>query len=179
VTAALAFFTWKLWRSTGDLVREASETAKRQLRAYVFVSEPRIQGVSAGERPVAFVTLKNSGQTPAYSLKASIRMDIATTFADVSPNNIDPPNVGHLAPGGDFTIIVTADPALTTVEHAALDAGTRTLFVYGTANYVDAFGRSHYTRLRLMTGGAARLRTDKLVSCTEGNETDDAVGVDL
>ena len=39
VTGVLAWFTLKLWRATKKLVRDAKDTSKKELRAYVGVSE--------------------------------------------------------------------------------------------------------------------------------------------
>ena len=50
-TGALAIFTWLLWRATGALVNENVDTAKRELRAYVFVREPFIESVDALNNP--------------------------------------------------------------------------------------------------------------------------------
>jgi len=63
VTAALAIFTYRLWKSTGALVEENAETAERELRAYVFVREACL-GNTATEPVRAYIVFENSGKTP-------------------------------------------------------------------------------------------------------------------
>lgn len=179
-TVALAAFTWLLWRSTAALVKGADETAKRELRAYVFVNDARIEGVAAGDSPVATVLLKNSGQTPAYKVRVSIRMELRAAFADV-PALEEAAALGHLAPGANLTTKAPSVGSLAVTEHARLDSGHVTLFVYGVVHYIDSFKKPHWTRFRTMVGGAAGLRAERpdgslpLASCTEGNETDDDI----
>jgi hypothetical protein len=48
------------------------------------------------------------------------------------------------------------------------------MFVHGIIRYVDTFGVSHFTRLRLMIGGSVGVAEGgQPASCSEGNETDD------
>src|SRR5207253_87563 len=70
-----------LWWSNRRLVTGAEKSAERQLRAYIFVTETKIlaadingtilnppQNIRVGTRPVAILTIKNTGQTPAYDV---------------------------------------------------------------------------------------------------------------
>src|SRR5258706_12925802 len=69
VTAALALYTARLWKATGQLVRGAEDTAERELRAYVCVEKS--SGAEAREDPSwpSFkLVLKNCGKTPAYDV---------------------------------------------------------------------------------------------------------------
>ena len=43
-------------------------TARRQLRAYVFIDSTRIDGMNAGQTPEVALVIKNFGQTPAYKV---------------------------------------------------------------------------------------------------------------
>jgi len=180
VTTALAIFTFRLWRSTGDLVRGAAETAERELRAYVFVKDARIEGVTAGDSPVATVPLKNSGQTPAYKVRVSVQQELRAAFVEM-PAFEESKVLGHLAPGAVLTVMAPSVGSLDRSEYAGLDSGDFTLFVYGVVHYIDAFKVPHWTRFRVMVGGPAGLRAERpdgslaLVSCAEGNETDDDI----
>jgi hypothetical protein len=55
-----------------DQARLTAETAERQLRAYVFVTQADIFNVAPGQRPNVRVRMQNSGQTPAYNLSATL-----------------------------------------------------------------------------------------------------------
>src|SRR5258706_6905725 len=68
-TVILAFATAFLWGATRQLVKGADDTAKRQLRAYVFVDSVNVANVVEGSGPPeSRVIIKNFGQTPAYQV---------------------------------------------------------------------------------------------------------------
>jgi hypothetical protein len=71
ITAFLALFTFRLWKSTGRLVISAEETAKRQLRAFIFGKGfnhgPNIWDGKIKEY-VFSVTWENVGLTPGVDV---------------------------------------------------------------------------------------------------------------
>ena len=71
-TTALACFTYFLWRSTGKLVEGADETAKQQLRAYIFIHDNRME--FKGKIGNFHIIFKNCGQTPAYNVTTYMRI---------------------------------------------------------------------------------------------------------
>lgn len=172
VTFALAAFTYKLWRSTGDLVREGHVTAKHQLRAYVAITAPGVHRFSRGFSPVAHIQIQNFGATPAYRFVSSVVVGVAKSFQEVSRLTERAEPIGHLAPGAVITIQEEADFKLTEEQMAALSNNELTLFVHGVIRYVDVFGEQHFTRIRLWASGRGDA-TRRLGSCEEGNETDD------
>jgi hypothetical protein len=73
-----------LWWSNRRLVTGAEKSSERQLRAYIFVTASQIvaadadgtmfqplQNIRAGTRPLAILTIKNTGQTPAKPYAAA------------------------------------------------------------------------------------------------------------
>ena len=64
-TAALFFATWLLWSATKSLVVGAERTAERQLRAYVYFKETKVDFAA---RKVAY-RIDNFGQTPAHKVR--------------------------------------------------------------------------------------------------------------
>jgi hypothetical protein len=181
-TVLLALVTWMLWLATRALVRGADETAKRELRAYVFVNNPWIEHVERNQQPVAHVPFKNYGRTPAYKIRATLNIDIGADFAEVpEPNPLPDSAAGHLGPGADLQTLCALHRPLTATDPASLDAGHLTLFAYGEIHYVDAFKQAHWTKFRIMIGGSAGLRARledgkrALLSCPDGNETDDEI----
>ena len=66
ITLALAVFTALLWTATYHLVREAKDTAKRQLRAYVGLDSHALYFDETTGRPK--MALMNYGNTPASNL---------------------------------------------------------------------------------------------------------------
>jgi hypothetical protein len=173
VTASLAYFTLRLWRSTSQLVSGAEITAKRELRAYVAPILMSVRSGMMGLQPVVVITIKNFGQTPAYRLSVDAFVAFAQTFADVPALEEQHVVRGHLAPGAAHEAKVVGPFIIDEQLWAQLtaDPPTRTLFVHGIIRYVDAFKQAHWTSFRQQ---AARGLVD-LTSCGEGNDTDDDV----
>jgi hypothetical protein len=176
VTTALAIFTYKLWRSTGALVRGADETAKRELRAYVFLDMSFIRN-TATESARPYIVLRNSGKTPAYRLSVSTWGCVAQSCAEL-PQLPTAITYGHLAPGAPYTLRVPMQSPLTEAQRAAVLAenGNTALYAYGEAQYIDAFKDPHHTHFCVMARGPGALNNcAPLAACPEGNETDDDV----
>jgi hypothetical protein len=103
----VGIFTGMLWLATVGLVRGAEDTAKRQLRPYVYVDKAAV--VLEGDRLNAVIDVKNSGQTPAYNFVAVSRIDaigagkkyIPRPFEDVKLSR------GILGPAGTFNPFVS------------------------------------------------------------------------
>jgi hypothetical protein len=140
LTVILAFATAFLYGATRDLVKGAEETAERQLRAYVFIQGGQIQIVDNGTAVGVGVTLKNFGQTPGYDFETWTLIEIGDPnqppFAKTSP----PMQKSIIGPSADFNAPAKAVP-LTAQDRAAINAGTKVIFVWGRASYTDAFKR--------------------------------------
>jgi hypothetical protein len=171
VTGTLAFFTFGLWRSTSNLVREGHQTARRELRAYVFPFQfeklvPRIGDVAFASTEVS-ILIHNFGKTPAYQLrvaaKAEMSMEHLEQVTDLGPV------LGQLAPGATHATIVSIVPAIPPAGSGLeVDTAKSTLYVHGRITYIDAFGVQRYTTFRQWNE-----RGGKFTSCGVGNETDD------
>lgn len=143
VTGFLAIYTYRLFRATGRLVTEAGETAKRQLRAYVHVSEilPS-RPLSVAAMPVLHVTIKNFGQTPAYRLRIETKtvVDRVTDPTKVTlAGKLEGGSSHVLAPGGIFRHDTDALTP-TAEELKEMRAGTLRVYWFGAIEYIDAFG---------------------------------------
>lgn len=170
-TAILALYTAKLWSATDKLVKGAQDTARRQLRAYVFVDRAEITSIDSGDAPIATIVIKNSGQTPAYGLTQVGGIAIGESF-DTLTHPIGPHGISKtsLSPGGITQHFNSAPGPLSTEEKSVLHAGTKTLWVYGEVHYKDAFGMERFTNYRFMIGGHAGVRSNRMAICEEGNE---------
>jgi hypothetical protein len=174
-TGALAIFTWLLWRAPGALVDENVATAKRELRAYVFVHDAVIESAHAGRMPRAQIPIKNYGKTPAYEIKVSINMGYDAALRGDAPER-EANSLGHLGPGADLTADVEFGQSLSVPQYNAMMGGGAYLFVYGRIRYVDAFGMERYTRFGLRIGNTARAAQTGLASTGgEWNTTDDNI----
>lgn len=173
VTALLALFTFRLWKSTGKLVVGAEKTAERQLRAYAMVPRITIKNIKRQDRIVdqfVFIAVKNFGQTPATDCTYWVELS-ANEFPLKTP--LEKPvsakesAVGVIAPGDTFTIR-TKIPLLSNGDE--IHGGRYALYVYGKFSYNDAFGGKQATNFRFMRNGEGWTSDGELEMCEKGNE---------
>jgi hypothetical protein len=161
-------------RATQATVETMDMTARRQLRAYVFVLGHSLEQMEPGGRVKIHVTLKNFGQTPAYGLAISGMSVVAPVFEDRSdPNARDGLPAGSLGPGAIYTITSTLQEVLTAAHVDQLKIGALTLFVSGIVRYETAFKEERILMFRLRTGFGVGGKWNELVSASDGNYTDE------
>ena len=188
-TILLAIVTLALWGSTAQLAEDAKatgartittmeDTAKRQLRAYVFPIHSGLSNLVVGGVPAFHVTIKNSGQTPAYRVKHRAAGWITTypiegAFPEIPPPGEQMVSTNNLGPGGDQVKNGNcSDVPLTAGTMSDLEKGKSAIYVYGEINFRDAFGKDRWVNYRHMTGGSVGFRRDGfIVHCEDGNET--------
>jgi hypothetical protein len=204
LTAVLALVTWRLVVQTRRLVdetkglvteaksasarqaKEAADTywlakdcAERQLRAYIAVSKAFAQwvpedGLLARQVRIC-VDTKNTGQTPAKSVKSWITAVSAPPNQDEFeiPTDAQHPLSDAVQGAGQASHFDIWHPVLTFTEDevAVWKRGERSLFVYGRIDYTDVFGHGWYTEFRLRTHPDG-VDTDgcKFISCNSGND---------
>jgi hypothetical protein len=186
-TVALVVVTWML-------VIGADRNAKKQLRAYVLIERTQVvsaaaggaimlrdsdashggepMAIQAGQQPMALITFKNFGQTPAHDVEY---------FGNVAvvPWPIRQEDLPTLDGGGTSEIIgpggtrlkqeLFAQPhPLTAQEWAGLNNGTFALVFFGEIRYVDAFDQDRVTRYRVFCGGEMGVRGFQLSAHDEG-----------
>jgi hypothetical protein len=155
----VAFFTFVLAASTIGLwivaictLRHGRETAERQLRAYISVDggSARIVETIGTNFVEGFVSLKNSGQTPAYNCKSWVRIEIGTT----SHPPFDQKSFGRggviIGPGTAFNLPVHWQ--LNPADLAALRAETKRIYIWGETEYDDIFGHNRFLRFYQQNG---------------------------
>jgi hypothetical protein len=183
-TAVLAAFTAALWRSTDNLwaagerqLAHLELSSERQLRAYVLPDVERSNySELLGPDPTFNVWLKNSGQTPAHKVRswASIK---SAPFPLLTPliakDNIGPQSEAILAPGASQVIVIQLGKPLPDELKSRLENGSNAIYVFGCIEYVDVFGKPHFTKHRFMIGGPVPIRdSGHLTNCEDGNEAD-------
>jgi len=154
-------------------------TARRQLRAYVFVSSAKIiHGIEDDSIPEAHVVIKNSGQTPAYRLTniSGIAFDrypappsLILTVPDRDYLSLVKTRM-DLGPGNKTSPVTLAERPLTSTGQISLTSGTSAVWVYGEIRYRDVFWCKRRTKYRLMIGGPFGASGGQMVGCEEGNE---------
>jgi hypothetical protein len=124
---------------TENLAATASETAERQLRAYLQVT-PDLNStvwVNTVHIPVCRIYVKNAGQTPAYEVQSNGAINPAVpspkTLPEFEPQEEPFRLVIH--PGEGHTITLTGDRLLTQDEVDRLIPGTDLrLYLYGRSD---------------------------------------------
>jgi hypothetical protein len=145
-------------------------TSQRQLRAYVFNDHANL--VDFDNVPIAQILLKNAGQTPAYKV-------VAWNAVRLAPFPLNIELIGHpdaeinrcnLGPGMTFHLTTRLSQLPEPIKEAIRE-GTKALYVYGRADYVDAFGRRRFLQWRLFYGAdSVRRRDGSLGVYPEGND---------
>jgi hypothetical protein len=112
---------------------------------------------------VAFVQLKNSGQTPAYKFTCVAKM-VAGPFPQKDFSVAEETNlpVAYLGPGETMWFTPHGDHLLTNEQSEAITQGTAAIYVFGEIRYVDAFKKQRRTRFRAIArGDHGYMHTDK------------------
>jgi hypothetical protein len=160
-------------QAANDAVAVTSDTAKRQLRAYVST----IGAVIGPDRDNSdsfsiVVDIRNTGLTPAYDLIcwAEAELDAFPLESRLPIHCIKTESRAVLAPGSS-TLLMPTHRLLTTQEQDDLRNDKLALYVFGEAHYKDAFGHQRLTQFRLrMNGQGVRLKTFK--ADRQGNYAD-------
>lgn len=150
--------TLGLWYATAKLVRGAKNTAERQLRAYVNLTEGSVTPIDINEAGTQFTNLgialnfKNGGATPAYDLRWQVhaqiqRIGVANAFDFL--NDIGFNAGGIIGPGSLITTSQTITPSPD--EFDALKQRKSAVYVGVRIEYRDAFGKSRYVIARCIS----------------------------
>jgi hypothetical protein len=170
-TIAIGIFTWRLELST-DRLWEAGEkqrrlyedTAERQLRAYIYVHPVSIYHLDPNSLICFLFSEINAGNTPAY--KATQSGVILIENHPLRPNfpfpELPPPGPSRMSigPGVKPEAIIRARQRFSHAEFVEIFHGHirgKRLYIFGQANYIDAFKRERWTRFCYSFGGALDL----------------------
>jgi hypothetical protein len=157
-TVVLAIATVFLWKATRDLVHDAQDNGERQLRAYVSLVGGAMAHATVDNQPgyLVQIELKNSGVTPGY--------DFTTWIMPPEIRNLDDSPFGSPRPESERTgksVIAPNTSAWINSYYlwkpGELDAVRKRekgVFIWGGANYKDAFGEPRKFMFRIMISGA-------------------------
>ena len=140
-------------------IRDSRHSAERQLRAYVLVktalfSRPNTSDGDEQEWPIHLV-FRNAGHTPAYAVLVTTKtflglrkpMDEIFTLdksAEVSPQSV-------MAPEGRLTMRLGGlEPGR--AKFLAAQEAEMYCYVWGRLDYIDTFGRKHFTKFQMWHG---------------------------
>lgn len=149
VTFILAIGTFLVWRATVQMAKNAEETSKIQLRAYVYL--PDVDFRYDGPRSQVKYVVKNFGHTPAHKVtiqslasvvKLSIPIESVPQFESTTPTN-----TGSLAPNGDF-INDNFD-----IPFATIVRDDEAVCFAGRITYRDIYDSARFTNFRYSISG--------------------------
>jgi hypothetical protein len=154
-TVLLTFATIFLWFATGDLVRGAERTAKRELRAYVGISSVGIKNIAANQTPTIEIRFKNFGKTPAYKIRSWTSSVLEFPGAKEKLLNVDKKwgGTSTLNPDDSYTNIHSRNTPLHIEEADAILTDTKRMYVRGSIQYRDAFGKRRWVYFGFETNG--------------------------
>ncbi len=150
----------------------ASDTAKRQLRAYLCVAEACVK-ITANENPggqphvklEAQLHIKNGGQTPAYSVQSWLYGHIGA-YPENTP--VPPPPKGMLRgiaiiPAQGKNIFTAKEIAIfpPIMENLEIPTVPAAYYVQGEVRYRDIYKDWHRLKIRMFYGGPAKTRKTK------------------
>jgi len=144
MTAGLVAYTGVLSHATRKLVRDAKDTAKRQLRAYVFIENAWLKQVAGHSAWEITYRVKNFGQTPASRVVVTdkgVAVDQVDGWTLPKPENAS--NLGSLAPSVDFVDSWTDKIEFVSLQD--LRDERKTICLVGRIDYVDAFDEKRWT----------------------------------
>jgi hypothetical protein len=155
-------------------LRLARDTARRQLRAYVFPMYAHIRDVRAS-RPTFAVDIKNFGQTPAYGLRMKTAIQSGNYPLDkkLVPEVESSIATTQLAPQASLFDDIALNHALSANEIVALSEGRTAIYLFGEIEYFDTYKKKHWTTFRMLLGGPDGIPTHgRLFYHGEGNDAD-------
>jgi hypothetical protein len=136
-------------KAAQDAVAVASDTAERQLRAYITIESGGIVLRSSENGFVISATarLKNTGQTPGYDLRTSATVTVERRNTDKpfsAPHNKGETGDSSSIVGASQDANVDRSKAISTAELEEIRRGQKAIFFWGRADYRDAFKMPRY-----------------------------------
>jgi len=130
----------------------AEDTANRQLRAYLTIVGGYVEIMTNNNDIFAHINFRNSGQTPAYKFSVWYKINCFPPDFDPFGDQEPPDKISQsiIGAGGDIHIF----PRLTRHGSVCDDirAGKQHVFIWGRADYEDAFGCPRYFVFRCTNG---------------------------
>jgi hypothetical protein len=155
LTTIIAVANYGMWRANVRLVRDAKDTAKTELRAWIFVKSATLN--MEQRLPQAWhldLVFENYGATPASSVVIETHLELRAVedpaYILLAEETVTT-RLGGFAPK---SIILHRDPAKElgrgTTTWNALRNTDQAFYLAGAISYVDAFGARHRTTFQMM-----------------------------
>ncbi len=149
VSVIAVFFAGASVVFTYQILQLSEDTAKRQLRAYVFAVPGNVYNVSLGSRPEPRTIIRNGGDTSARNVRRDIGIRISAPLSPEQEAGLGrgTPEEGTLvlSPGGADDVVIRQARTLEDGEAEKIRAEKIRIYVFGRIEYQDMFGDSHWT----------------------------------
>ena len=159
------FIGWTFW--------ENHRTTRAELRAYVGVVKSRVRHFEVGQNPQIAIQFKNSGATPARRVAMSsvffvgVADETAIAIPELDP--AEPASTSDIGPGTANSLRFVFPGALTAEQYDGIANGDYCIYANGRIEYLDVFGRMHFTNFRVRQNPLA-VGLSKMIYCAVGNE---------
>ena len=152
----------------GEAVQVTRDSAEKQLRAYLLPDKITFLEHSSNDLWVG-VVIKNTGQTPARDTRSRVHCAVVPNSIDDYPFMVKlGAPLGTIGPGQKFTARFLEPNGNTfTDQWRSIRSGAAIFYVWGAAEYIDAFGNKQTARFRYRYS----TYSDDFVPCDEGNES--------
>jgi hypothetical protein len=165
------FLLWTLFE-TRRATNIASDTAQRELRAYIGVKAGWIDFTNLRD-PTATIVISNFGQTPAHDVRWWIHswieaFPLKVELSDAPSDFVMGRSV--MGPGNYSTQPITLGVPMSNRSLKELSEKRAAIYIYGRVTYRDIFNVPQETRYRLFFRGDNFSAESPLSPYTEGNE---------
>jgi len=169
-TAGLFMATWLLWAATKKLVLSAENTAERQLRAYVYFKDAKVEYTSDTWK--INYRIDNFGHTPAHNVRLLSVAEVVD-WTNGKPSKIPVPDqvetLGSMAPNGDFFELDVGVQGIATLED--IKEGKKAIYLTGNILYETVFEKGlRVTNFRYYIGGDQGYDSNEMSADSQGND---------
>ena len=152
-------------------VDSASDTARKQLRAYLSVVKGEVSGLEDDDPLRVKLTFRNSGQTPAYEVVGDAKIGVTDYPLKQSPDVDTVPDGPPMMLGTGLESYVFWDGD--SADKPKINSGEKVIHAFGSFRYKDVFGEQHKLKFSLIYHGDPGFKFSPLMGPTrEGNEAD-------
>lgn len=144
-------YTLKLTRAATKSAQSAVDITRdigqKQVRAYIYLKDCRIDGIAEGQKATALLNFANSGQSPCYITATSIGIGFEPTPIKTIPSlapetKLTPSSEGA---GAEFSHTISTKHDLSAEAMASYAAGAMGFVVTCEIIYKDVFGHERET----------------------------------
>ncbi len=165
------WLTWQANRAAVAAVEVTRDIGMKQVRAYIGVKAMKCEWERPGDKLTLTLSVKNSGQTPAYgvSMRQTIAFGPKPLNESLSVMDDGLTNGGELGASHEYHWPYASQIVMSQELIDGIEKGTHAIWFSGLITYKDVWGKRRETRIRLSMGSAEQLRFKQMGADDEGN----------